>query len=240
MSAAGNSSSAKWFERFILVQSASFLLQSVCQNPFFDVPQCSLSAPEGSVIELATATELRKHTFVRGKTRSESRKKLRNGFHWGSKRLSSNFQGFILFNTEEEGADGSYPKYFGPEQLEEWKSIFHERLPALLRTEPWASKFGTIFAKVAGKNRMGDKKRGLVKFSAMLKLARKRLKTATRQDTEYKTESARAAHEKRATDALAELQLIIRARNLVAHQYKQIVEVHQLSEFVLVHVKMFM
>ena len=52
----------QWFERFILAQSALFLLQSVCQNPIFDQPQCTLSAPIDSEIPLATVNELRKHT----------------------------------------------------------------------------------------------------------------------------------------------------------------------------------
>lgn len=224
---------SKWFERFILAQTALFLLQSVCQNPVYDLPQCSLSAPEAHLIPLATADELRKHTFVRSKTRGESRKRVRRSFHWGSERLSASFQGFVLFKTED-ATKGFYPEFVKPEEMDEWTSVFHHRLPALLRKKPWRNLFGTIFARISGdaEHRKGDKKRGQVKFSRLLKVARSHVKAAE-SDLQRALDDASpnliAGRRTKLAAAHADLELVVLAKNLVARHYERIVKVSQPS-----------
>ena len=227
-------SSSMWFESLVHGHTASILYQLACQNPVYDVPQCSLSASDERSIPYATADELRKHTFVPSKTRGESRKKVRRSFHWGSKRLSPDFQGFILFKTEN-AAEGVYPQFVKPEEMDEWTSVFHDRLPALLRTSRFAPYMATIFARVAGNAdyRMGDKRRGQVKFSRLLKVAKSQVKAAESKLRnslpETKTDVV-ADRQKKLAAAQDDLNLIVLAKNLVARHYKRVVEVRQLSE----------
>ena len=202
----------KWFETFILAQTALFLLHSVCRDPRFDAPICSMSAPEGHSLPLATESETMKHTFRRCKTRWESRKKIKQSFHWGSKTLAADFQGFILFNTEEM-IEGVLPEFIKPDESEEWSNIFHIELPLLMKTPAYRKKIGTIFARLSGDtdHRMGDKKRGQCKLSQMLKIATRRFKSA-------KTDRLKDVASK-------EIELIERARNLAARLYKGLVQV---------------
>jgi len=169
----------KWFQGFVLAQTALFLLHSVCRDPRFDTPICSMSAPEGHTLPLATESELMKHTFRRCTKRWESRKKIKQSFHWGAKKLAADFQGFILFNTEEM-IEGVQPEFIKPDENEEWSNIFHIELPLLLKTKAYQNKFGTIFARLSGDtaHRMGDKKRGQCKLSTMRKIATRRFKSA--------------------------------------------------------------
>ena len=203
----------KWFQRFVLAQTAFFLLHSVCKNPRFDTPVCSMSAPDGQSVSLATHSEVGQHTFRRCKTRGESRKKIKDSFHWVSKKLASNFQGFILFNIEEK-IEGVLPEFVKPDEREEWSNIFHVELPLLLKTRPYKSQFGTIFARLGGTtaHSVGDAKRGQLKLSKMLKIATRRLKSA---QTDQLRDMARK-----------EVKLVARARDLAARLYKRIVQVN--------------
>jgi len=215
-----------WFEKFVLAQSALFLLQSVCHNPIYDVPQCHLYAPNDSMIPLATADELRRHTFVRHQTRTESRKKVRHTFHWGSKKLSAKFQGFILFKTEDPNAK-LFPDFVRREELDEWTAVFHDRLPALLRTDPYYGQFHPIFARLNTRTvlRKSDKKRCQLKFSQMLKVARKELHEAN-NSRQCVTDKGKASRSKRIDDAKANLDLVALATRLIARHYERIVQVH--------------
>ena len=203
----------KWFERFLLAQTAVFLLHSVCRNPRLDPPVCAMSAPDGYTVPLATDSELKQHTFRRCRTRGESRKKIKECFHWGSKKLSANFQGFILFNIEEN-IEGVLPEFVTSDEREEWSNIFHVELPNMLKTKAYKSQFGTIFARLGGDtaHRFGDAKRGQIKLSKMLKIATRRLKAA-------QTDRLRDVAGK-------EVKLVKRARDLAARLYKRIVQVH--------------
>jgi hypothetical protein len=156
---------------------------------------------------------LKQHTFRRCRTREESSKKIKESFHWGSKKLSANFQDFILFNIKEN-VKGVLPEFVKSNECGECSNVFHVELPNRLKTKAYKSQFGTIFAKIGGDtaHRFGDAKRGQIKLSKMLKTTTRRLKSA-------QTDKLRDVAGK-------EVKLVERARDFAACLYKRIVQVH--------------
>ena len=156
-----------WFHRWISVETGQSLLQDACQNVALDIPESSLTAPNGHAIPFASPSELRRHTFTRSKTLGASRKAVRRLFEGRGPegQAASDFQGFLLFDTEDP-TTGVSPDLLKPGEREEWVDIFHNQLPKLLKSKPYCDHFGTIFAKLNGTDpqRKGDKKRGQYKF----------------------------------------------------------------------------
>ena len=203
---------AAWFSDLITAQTAAFLLVSVCCNAHLDIPICSLSAPDGFDVPLASEDELRQHTFNWCPKRAASRKKIKRQFDW-SPTCSSKFHGFILFNTNGETCPPAYSTMMTEAERDEWNSVFHHKLPELMRNRHYQRQFGNIFARVHGshKARTGDGKRQQIKFSKILRIALTRLK------------SAKTPEKKQV--AQAELDLMNLAKDLLAAQYKRLVQV---------------
>ena len=206
-----------WFHRWISVETGQSLLQDACQNVALDIPESSLTAPNGHAIPFASPSELRRHTFTRSKTLGASRKAVRRLFEGRGPegQAASDFQGFLLFDTEDP-TTGVSPDLVKPGEGEEWVDIFHNQLPKLLKSKPYCDHFGTIFAKLNGTDpqRKGDKKRGQYKFN---KLVRKAL---------TRFEAARSVHLQKLRKA--ELDLVLRAKDLVARHYERVVLVCKL------------
>ena len=203
-----------WFSDFITAQTVVFLVASVCLNVNLDIPICSLSAPDGIDVPLASEDELRQHSFTWCKKTCESRKKVKRQFNWP--RCSSNFHGFILFDTS---ADTCPHAAMSEADREKWNQVFHHKLPELMRKKHFRSQFVNIFARLHGSSaaRAGDGKRQQIKFSKLTKIARKRL---NRANSDQKTK-----------DAQDELDVLHMAQELMAKQYKLLVQVSCYNTF---------
>lgn len=202
-----------WYHSLIAMQTAAILL-SVCTDARLNIPLCSLFAPEGFSIPFVSEAEMQQHTFTPCNKVGESRKKIRRAFHWG-KHCPKGFHGFVLFNNEEHNALFE-PKFVPEAEHDEWKDVFHTRLPQLLRTRAYRKLFQPIFAKVNGTDaeRRGDGKRRQVRLKRLLKVAMDICKKQVRA-------SSSALKEQKQKD----LELIILARNLLARHYKRLITV---------------
>jgi len=98
-------------------------------------------------------------------------------------------------------------------ERDEWNSVFHHKLPELMRNRHYQKNFSNIFARVndSHKARTEDGKRQQIKFSKILRIALTRLK------------SAKTPEKKQV--AQAELDLMNLAKDLLAAQYKRLVQV---------------
>jgi hypothetical protein len=197
---------APWFQTFVDVLTPALLLQTVCCNVQFDTPRCSTSLAPEYVAQEVTAAELKQHTFTGTKTASEARKQCR-------KKMKKH--GFLLFSNRH-----AVPKTVAAEDLEEWDSIFHDKLPAMLKQTAYASKFSPIFARMMGDNnhRFGDRLRLQLKLKKALKIAQRRLSDANQRRASQKKGDVVAK-------AKAEYQLLLRARALLAKHYRALVQV---------------
>jgi hypothetical protein len=112
------------------------------------------------------------------------------------------------------------PKTVAAEDLEEWDSIFHDKLPAMLKQTAYASKFSPIFARMMGDNnhRFGDRLRLQLKLKKALKIAQRRLSDANQRRASQKKGDVVAK-------AKAEYELLLRARALLAKHYRALVQV---------------
>lgn len=199
-------SMTKWFQTFLDVLTPALLLQTVCCNVKFDTPPCSTSLAPEYVAQEVTAAELKQHTFTGTKTASEARKQCR-------KKMKNH--GFLLFSNRH-----AVPKTVAAEDLEEWDSIFHDKLPAMLKQTAYASKFSPIFARMMGDNnhRFGDRLRLQLKLKKALKIAQRRLSAANQSRSSKKKGDA-------VEKAKAEYELLVRARALLAQHYRALVQV---------------
>ena len=113
--------------------------------------------------------------------------------------------GFLLFSNEHD-----VPGTVAREDRDEWNSIFHEQLPALLRDDAYKRMFSPIFARVRGntEQRFGDRLRLQLKLKRALKTAKDR-SAQKRADTERQAENA----------------IFARARNLLLKHYRALVKV---------------
>ena len=205
---------ASWFSTLIASQTVVFLVASVCLNVKLDIPICSLSAPDGIDVPLASVDELRQHSFTWCNTTRDSRKKIKRQFDWP--RCSRKFHGFILFDTS---ADTCPHAAMSEADREQWNEVFHHKLPELMRKKHFRNQFFNIFARVHGSRaaRAGDGKRKQIKFSKLTKIARRRL------DNAASDQKKRAAQE--------ELEIILMAQELMAKQYKLLVQVSCYNTF---------
>ncbi len=196
----------KWFQTFLDVLTPALLLQTVCCNVKFDTPPCSTSLAPEYVAQEVTAAELKQHTFTGTKTASEARKQSR-------KKVKNH--GFLLFSNRHD-----VPKTVAAEDLEEWDSIFHDKLPAMLKQTAYASKFSPIFARMMGddNHRFGDRLRLQLKLKKALKIAQRRLSAANQSRSSKKKGDA-------VEKAKAEYELLVRARALLAQHYRALVQV---------------
>jgi hypothetical protein len=197
----------KWFQTFLDVLTPALLLQTVCCNVKFDTPPCSTSLAPEYVAQKVTEAELRQHTFFTGtKNASEARKQCK-------KKMKNH--GFILFSNRH-----AVPKTVASEDLEEWDSIFHDKLPAMLKQTAYASKFSPIFARMMGDNnhRFGDRLRLQLKLKKALQIAQRRLSDANQRRPSQKKGDV-------VEKAKAEYELLVRARALLAQHYRALVQV---------------
>jgi hypothetical protein len=196
----------KWFQTFVDVLTPALLLQTVCCNVQFDTPLCSTSLAPEYVAQEVTAAELKQHTFTGTKTASEARKQCR-------KKMKNH--GFLLFSNRHD-----VPKTVAAEDLEEWDSIFHDKLPAMLKQTAYASQFSPIFARMMGddNHRFGDRLRLQLKLKKALKIAQRRLSDANQRRASQKKGDVVAK-------AKAEYELLLRARALLAKHYRALVQV---------------
>ena len=116
--------------------------------------------------------------------------------------------GFLLFSNRH-----AVPKTVAAEDLEEWDSIFHDKLPAMLKQTAYASQFSPIFARMVGddNHRFGDRLRLQLKLLNALKIAKRLVRRAKRVDAVEQAE--------------AECKLLVRARALLAKHYRALVKV---------------
>ena len=199
-----------WYHSIVALQTSVFLL-SVCTEVRLDIPICSLSAPEGHSIPLASEAEVLQHIFTPCDKLSKSRRKIRRSFHWGKDCSKDKFHGFILFNNVQFGAGA--PLFVHEEEQQEWNDVFHQRMPALLRTKHYGKAFAPIFARVNGsvEERRGDSRRKQLRLKQILKIATTRHKEAKSAQQKAKT------HE--------DLELVQLAKNLLARHYSRLVTV---------------
>ena len=189
-----------WFKSFLHAIPRLLLLQSVCCNADLDIPLCSTSLHDDYVLEKITQAELRQHTFSGATTQGVARKQCK------SKMRNHGFHGFLLFSNMN-----SVPKTVEEEDREEWDSIFHDKLPALLKTKAYKRKFSPTFARVEGDeyNRFGDKLRLQLKLKVALRFASDRLKSKTGGQKK----------------AQAEYDLVLRAQDLLSKHYRALAQV---------------
>ena len=185
-----------WFRTFLDVLTPALLLHTVCCNPKLDIPRCSTSLHPDYLLDKVTRAELKQHTFTGAKTRGEARKQCK-------RRMKKH--GFLLFSNEHD-----VPGTVAREDRDEWNSIFHEQLPALLRDDAYKRMFSPIFARVRGntEQRFGDRLRLQLKLKRALKTAKDR-SAQKRADTERQAENA----------------IFARARNLLLKHYRALVKV---------------
>ena len=187
-----------WFQTLLSTLTPVLLFTTVCCNASLDIPLCSTSLHPDYVLQKVSQAALNKHTFTGSpKTHCDARKQCR--------RKMSN-HGFLLFSNHH-----LVPKSVAEEDREEWDSIFHDKLPQLLRTRAYKNKFRAIFARVGGHNdkiRFGDHLRLQLKLRTALKIAEAR--------SWYKN----ASPEKR-----EEFKLVVRARDLLREHYRGLVKV---------------
>jgi hypothetical protein len=200
-----------WFHPFLALQTAAVLL-FVCTDVRLDIPMCSLFAPEGRDIALATEAEMRQHTFTSCDKLGKSRKRIRRSFHWGPQ-CSKDFHGFILFNNHDAHNAGRDPQFIKEGEQEEWTDIFHKRLPELLRTKAYRNAFHPIFARVNGTvdERRGDSKRQQIRLKRVLKIAHARYE--------------RAQSDMQKAQTRKDLELVQNAKRLLATHYSRLVQV---------------
>ena len=142
------------------------LLQTVCCNVKLDTPPCSTSLAPEYVAQRVSEAELKRHTFFTGtKNASEARKQCK-------KKLRKH--GSILFSNRH-----NVPRTVADGDREEWDSILHNKLPAMLKQTAYACQFSPIFARIEGNHRFGDRLRLQLKLSKALKIAKRRLRSAT-------------------------------------------------------------
>ena len=128
--------------------------------------------------------------------------------------------GFLLFSNHH-----LVPKSVAEEDREEWDSIFHDKLPQLLRTRSYKNKFRAIFARVGGHN---DK----FCFGGHLQLQLK-LRTA------LKIAEARSWHKNASPEKREEFKLIVRACNLLQEHYRGLVKVFRFVSDLIIFVCVF-
>jgi hypothetical protein len=123
--------------------------------------------------------------------------------------------GFLLFSNRHD-----VPKTVAAEDLEEWDSIFHDKLPAMLKQTAYASQFSPIFARMMGddNHRFGDRLRLQLKLKKALKIAQRRLSAANQSRSSKKKGDA-------VEKAKAEYELLVRTRALLAQHYRALVKV---------------
>ena len=122
-------------------------------------------------------------------------------------------QGFLLFSNKDPVL-----KTVAEKDRDEWDSIFHDKLPKLLRSDHYRIQFSTIFARVQGdtKHRFGDNLRLQLKLRRALKITNDRAKQKTA-----------------GPDRKAEYDLLVRARDPLLKDYGDLVKVLRfVSEFV--------
>ena len=121
--------------------------------------------------------------------------------------------GFILFSNRH-----NVPKTVADGDREEWDSILHNKLPAMLKQTAYASQFSPIFARVEGddNHRFGDRLRLQLKLKKALHIAKRRL-SAANQSRSKKGDALEKAK--------AEYELLLRARALLAKHYRALVQV---------------
>ena len=199
-----------WYHSIIALQTSAFLL-SICTELRFDIPICSLSAPEGHNIPLASDAEMRQHSFTQCNKLDKSRKKIKRSFHWGKDCSKDKFHGFILFNNLHFGA--CEPLFVKEDEQQEWNDVFHQRMPALLTTPHYRNAFVPIFARVNGtvEERKGDSRRKQLRLKHILKIATRRYKDAKSAPQKAKTQK--------------ELELVQLAKSLLARHYSRLVTV---------------
>ena len=185
-----------WFRTFLDVLTPALLLHTVCCNAKLDITPCSTSLHPDYLLEKVTQAELKLHTFTGAKTRGEARKQCK-------RRMRKH--GFLLFSNEHD-----VPGTVAREDRDEWNTIFHEQLPALLRQDAYKKMFSPIFARVRGttEHRFGDRLRLQLKLKRALKTAKDR-SAQKRADTKRQAENA----------------IFARARNLLLKHYRALVKV---------------
>ena len=192
-----------WFRTFLDVLTPALLLHTVCCNSNLDIPRCSTSLHPDYLIEKVTQAELKLHTFTGAKTRGEARKQCK-------RRMKKH--GFLLFSNEHD-----VPGTVAREDQDDWNSIFHEQLPALLRDGAYKKLFSPIFARIRGntEQRFGDRLRLQLKLKRALKTAKDR-SAQKRADTKRKAEKA----------------IFAKARKLLLKHYRALVKVlHLIDSF---------
>ena len=192
-----------WFRTFLDVLTPALILHTVCCNSNLDIPRCSTSLHPDYLIEKVTQAELKLHTFTGAKTRGEARKQCK-------RRMKKH--GFLLFSNEHD-----VPGTVAREDWDDWNSIFHEQLPALLRDDAYKKLFSRIFARIRGntEQRFGDRLRLQLKLKRALKTAKDR-SAQKRADTKRKAEKA----------------IFAKARKLLLKHYRALVKVlHLIDSF---------
>jgi hypothetical protein len=200
-----------WYQTFLDVLTPVLLLQTVCSNVKLDTPRCSTSLAPEYVAQKVTEAELSRHTFFTGtKKASEARKQCK-------KKMKKH--GFILFSNRH-----NVPKTVADGDREEWDSILHNKLPAMLKQTAYASQFSPIFARVEGdeNHRFGDRLRLQLKLTKALKIAKRRLRMANRSRS---SKSMGDAVER----AKADYELLVKAQTLLGKHYRAIVQVLRIS-----------
>ena len=149
------------FRIFLDALTPVILLQTVCLNAKHDIPPYSTSLHPDYVLETVTLAELKQHTFTGSPCYSVARKQCR-------RRMTH--QGFLLFSNKNP-----VRKTVTEEDRDEWVSIFHDKLPKLLRSDPYRRQFSNIFARVQGiegntKHRFRDSLRLQLKLRRELKI----------------------------------------------------------------------
>lgn len=185
-----------WFQTFLDTLPSELLLHNVCCNAKLDIPPCTTSINPNYVLRKVTTEELKLVTFTKTQRNSVAKKQCK-------RRMKDH--GFLLFSNQH-----SIPQTVSQEDGDEWDSIFHDKLPNLLRSEPYKTKFSPIFARMHGdtQHRFGDKLRLQLKLRGALKIAKKR------------AEQKSAGPEKK-----AEYALLVRARSLLQKHYRALVQV---------------
>ena len=146
------------FRTFLDALTPVILLQTVCLSAKHDIPPYSTSLHPDYVLETVTLAELKQHTFTGSPCYSVARKQCR-------RRMTH--QGFLLFSNKNP-----VRKTVTEEDRDEWVSIFHDKLPKLLRSDPYRRQFSNIIARVQGntKHHFRDSLRLQLKLRRELKI----------------------------------------------------------------------
>ena len=113
--------------------------------------------------------------------------------------------GSILFRNRH-----NVPKTVADGDREEWDSILHNNLLAMLKQTAYASQFSPIFARMEGddNHRFGDRLRLQLKLSKALKIAKRLLRRAD-QSRSSKSKDDEVERAK------ADYELLVQARALI-------------------------